>query len=133
MVNTTAKGNRIENYAAKILEAQGYVIHKTQRTMRNYGKGSFGSGDNDVFNCVDIIAKKKGERTRWIQVKSTNKKGEVVKKYSVVPWDENYDSPEYWLWFGGRGKMYFQIYYWEEDWKLIKDDNHRVDLSEVKE
>lgn len=133
MTNTTRKGNATENFAKQILEQQGYLVHKTQRTMRRYGNNKFGSGDNDIFNCIDLIGKCHGKRTKWVQVKSSNKKKEVVEKCSKVPWDSQYDEVEYWL-LKGKGKdKYFQVYRWEETWELIKDESHKEILREIKE
>ena len=66
-VNTSSKGTAIELAAIKVLEAEGYKVHRCVRTGVKRGPFYF-SQSNDVFGCIDLVAKKKGERTRWIQV-----------------------------------------------------------------
>lgn len=64
MVNTRAKGNRIERKAEDRLEKQGYHCSRIPHTRY---------GDNDHFNLYDIIASKPGEKIKMIQVKANQK------------------------------------------------------------
>ena len=66
-VNTSAKGTSIELAAIKLLEAEGYKVHRCVRTGVKRGPFYF-SQSNDVFGCIDLVAKRFGSRTRWIQV-----------------------------------------------------------------
>lgn len=126
-------GNLYEKYCKAYLEAEGYVCHRATASMKNVGK-FFVSQANDVFSCIDIIAKKKGERTRWIQVTSENVGiGVKAKKMEVVPWTPEHDCVEVWQYHGGRttksnpNAQYFQVRLLDQDYAL-KDEN-RIFLS----
>lgn len=104
------KGTAIERKAIAILRNQGYRVH---RTIRSPYRGQ----NNDVFGCIDLIAKKRHEPTRWIQVTTMTVglklKAEDIKN-AKVPWGPQ-DSVEIWRWKGGqrtktRDAQFFYIY-----------------------
>lgn len=132
MVNRSAKGTGIELRAIKILEGMGYKVHRCVRSSVRRG-GRFFSQSNDVFGCVDLIAKKRGERTRWIQVTAHSGMGQKKQDLEEVPWDPLFDQVEIWRWVGGAARkhkttgewldrQYFQVYKHEEDYEL-RDGN----------
>lgn len=130
-LNTSSKGTKIELLAIKILEAEGYKVHRCVRTGVSRG-GRYFSQSNDVFGCIDLVAKKRGERTRWVQVTAHGGIGQKKKDLSEVPWDPLFDSVEIWRWVGGRARkhkttgemlerQYFQVYHHDEDYELRPD------------
>jgi hypothetical protein len=130
-VNTSSKGTAIELAAIKILEAEGYKVHRCVRTGVKRGPFYF-SQSNDVFGCIDLIAKKKGTRTRWIQVTADSGIGRKKKDLDEVPWDPVIDSVEIWRWVGGNARkhkttgdwlerQYFQVYHLDHAYALDKD------------
>lgn len=135
-VNTSAKGTAIELTAIKMLEAQGYKVHRCVRTGVKRGKLYF-SQSNDVFGCIDLVAKKRGQRTRWIQVTAHSGIGQKKADLAEVPWDELFDEVEIWRWVGSkRGRkdkrtgevlddMYFQVYRMDQDYELREENKVR--------
>lgn len=94
-MTTTSRGRQVERLAEEVLKADGWTVHRTVRSQFNA---------NDIFGCVDLIAKKKGNRTRWIQVTAGSNIGEKIADLSQVPWDLSHDQVEVWLWKGKRMK-----------------------------
>ncbi|MGB1697834.1 MAG: hypothetical protein ACPHK8_05495 [Thermoplasmatota archaeon] len=135
-VNTSAKGTAVELTAIKILEAQGYKVHRCVRTGVKRGK-MYISQSNDVFGCIDLVAKKLGERTRWIQVTAHSGIGQKKQDLSEVPWDPLFDSVEIWRWVGGKhgrkdkrtgevlDDLYFQVYCLDNDYALEPENRVR--------
>ncbi len=130
-VNTSSKGTSIELAAIKTLEAEGYKVHRCVRTGAKRGP-FWVSQSNDVFGCIDLVAKKKGERTRWIQVTAHSGVGKKKQEILEVPWDSDHDSVEIWRWVGGGvrkhkstgvflERQYFQLYHFDQDFALQKD------------
>lgn len=95
------------------------------------------SQSNDVFGCIDLIAKKAGERTRWIQVTADGGIGRKKNDLAEVPWDGLFDSVEIWRWVGTkRGRkdkrtgeklddLYFQVYRFDDEFQLNPGDRIR--------
>ncbi len=122
MKNRNEKGRLIEVRAIHILVAQGYTVHHTERTSHKIGPNRWISNRNDIFGCIDIIAMKAGERTRYIQVTCDRNIGRKVAELSTVPWTPANQSVEVWRWVPGGGKrldgrtglprltQYFEIY-----------------------
>jgi hypothetical protein len=79
--------------AKTTLERQGYKVHRTIRSRFN---------SNDVFGCIDLVAKRRGERTRWIQVTSDGGIGRKATDLAEVPWDPLFDLVEVWQWKGRK-------------------------------
>jgi hypothetical protein len=135
-INRAAKGTAIELTAIKLLEHQGYKIHRCVRTGVKRGKMYY-SQSNDVFGCIDLIAKKAGERTRWIQVTADGGIGRKKNDLAEVPWDSLFDSVEIWRWVGTkRGRkdkrtgeklddLYFQVYRFDDEFQLNPGDRIR--------
>ena len=130
-VNTSSKGTAIELAAIKVLEAEGYKVHRCVRTGVKRGPFYF-SQSNDVFGCIDLVAKKKGTRTRWIQVTADGGIGRKKADLAEVPWDPAFDSVEIWRWVGGGARkhkttgdwlerQYFQVYHLDQGYALDKD------------
>jgi hypothetical protein len=131
-VNTSSKGTAIELAAIKVLEAEGYKVHRCVRTGVKRGP-IYISQSNDVFGCIDLVAKRRGERTRWIQVTADSGVGRKRKEIEEVPWDPAHDSVEIWRWVGGAPRrhkttgailerQYFQVYRLDGGFELRKDD-----------
>lgn len=132
-VNTSKKGTSIELAAIKVLEAEGYKVHRCVRTGVKRGPLYF-SQSNDVFGCIDLVAKRRGARTRWIQVTAHSGIGQKKKDLDEVPWDPEHDSVEIWRWVGGRERrhktqenvllerQYFQVYHLDHGYELRRDD-----------
>lgn len=97
-VNTNKKGNDAEKLAKAYLESQGYKVHRAVRAYRPIGNGRLINFQTDIFGCIDLVCKKPGERTRWIQVTTDSGFGRKVEALKSVHWDVTYDSVEIWQW-----------------------------------
>ncbi|MGB0651845.1 MAG: hypothetical protein ACPGQL_01475 [Thermoplasmatota archaeon] len=131
-VNTSAKGTAIELSAIKLLEEQGYKVHRCVRTGVKRGNRYFAQS-NDVFGCIDLVAKKMGQRTLWIQVTADSGIGRKKNDLAEVPWDPLFDQVEIWRWVGGAARkhkttgeqlqrQYFQLYRMDNDYVLDPAD-----------
>lgn len=58
-MSNASKGAALEREAVRILEALGFLVHRTIRTPILRGGMIRGSHSNDVFNAFDIVAMKK--------------------------------------------------------------------------
>jgi hypothetical protein len=130
-VNTSSKGTQVELAAIKLLEAEGYKVHRCVRTGQKRGP-LWISQSNDVFGCIDLVAKKVGQRTRWIQVTADSGIGRKRREMDDIPWDSMHDSVEIWRWVGGAPRkhkstgewlerQYFQVYHRDESYELRPD------------
>lgn len=135
--NTSKKGQQVELMAIKLLESDGYKVHRCVRTGSKRGP-IWVSQSNDVFGCIDLVAKKVGERTRWIQVTADSGIGRKRKEMDEVPWDPQHDSVEIWRWVGGAARkhkttgvwlarQYFQVYHFDDGYALR--DERRVPVQ----
>lgn len=130
-MNTNEIGRNVERIAIDILEAEGYIVHRCIRSGQKRG-AFYVSHSNDIFGCVDLLAKKRGERMRFIQVTKDRAIGEKIADLSTVPWDKALESVEIWRWVDGTGKrilkngkirdrLYFQVYHLDDDFQLDKE------------
>jgi len=106
MLTKRQQGNKYELEVEKYLtEKEGYVCHRARQSLIRTKKGFF-TRSNDIFECFDIIAKKKNAPFRLIQVSTGCRKAEKEKKilqYDI--WDKC--DVEIWLrWKGGIWKIY---------------------------
>ncbi|HEX9710496.1 MAG TPA: hypothetical protein VGB42_11110, partial [Candidatus Thermoplasmatota archaeon] len=135
-INTSSKGTQIELLAIKVLEAEGFVVHRAVRTGQKRGP-LWISQSNDIFGCIDLVAKRRGQRTRWIQVTADGGVGRKKRELLEVPWDLVHDSVEIWRWVGGAprkhrttgvllDRQFFQLYHFDDDFVL--DRARRVPL-----
>ncbi|MEK6985817.1 MAG: hypothetical protein AABX89_05505 [Candidatus Thermoplasmatota archaeon] len=127
-INTSSKGAQVELLAIKLLEAAGYKVHRCVRTGSKRGP-LWISQSNDVFGCIDLVGKKRGERTRWVQVTADSGIGRKRREMDEVPWDPIFDSVEIWRWVGGQSRkhkstgrelqrQYFQVYHFDDGYEL---------------
>lgn len=133
-MNTNRKAAEIERHAIRILVGDGYVVHRTIRTPVETPSG-FYSNANDFFGCIDLLAKRKGERMRYIQV-TTKSVSSKVKEVREIPWDTRFESVEIWQWIGGANKRedgrngikkprcYFQLH--SLDHAFVTDSTQRL-------
>ena len=93
------KGLQLQNWIAKYLEENGWIVHnqKPVSKMLTTEKGNIWiSQRNDIFGCIDIIAKKKEEKTLWILATHDVNLERRVEKLKEIGWDYNVDCVELW-------------------------------------
>ncbi|MCA1812095.1 MAG: hypothetical protein LC623_08815 [Halobacteriales archaeon] len=125
-VNRIEKGRRLEAQAVELLRSHGYDVHRCIRTPYQTPRG-WKSHANDIFGCVDLIAKRAGERTRWIQVTSSRSIGTRRTAFACIEWNPLHDSVELWQWHkAGRKepRAFFQVLFMDLDFKA--DPDHRI-------
>ena len=131
-MNPVAKGNRLELMVCLILEAHGYVCHRSVRALMPTPAG-MRTRSHDFFGCIDIVAKRAGEPVRWIQVTSDESVAQKRRDLAVIPWDSAFEAVEIWQWHGTRhGKksadgtpypeMYFQVYKLSQDFAKVESN-----------
>lgn len=130
------KGNEAEVLAVEALEKLGYQVHRCIPAYRPIGRGRVVSFKTDIFGRIDIIAKRVGERTLWIQVTAGDTMLSVKRKdleEGDFPWDPLFDNVQIWLWKGVKmekgmtrashaASKYFQIYRRDDEYKKVIGD-----------
>lgn len=106
MMKSTQKGNLYEKEVKTILESDGYLVegqHRKVMWIRDKFTGAMKMimAGRDIFG-VDLIAKKLGERTRWIQVSTLSQKSAKQKQVLIFPWTLEHESVELWLRLEGK-------------------------------
>lgn len=101
MMKSTQKGNQYEREVKDILEAQLWTVEGQHRKVmwirdKFTGEMKMIMAGRDIFG-VDLIAKKIGEKTRWIQVSTLSQKSAKQRQVLVFPWTLAYESVELWL------------------------------------
>lgn len=111
MPSNKAKGDAHELEVKDYLEALGWTVFKQHRKVA----GMFFVFDKrtgqkkmmprmkgaDIFGC-DIIAKKPGELTRWIQVGAEGAKSKKEAQLNEFYWDTDHETTEIWLRVEGK-------------------------------
>lgn len=153
-MNTSKKGSQIERWAKEILEAQGYVVHRTVRTPVILGKGrGYGSQANDVHGCFDLIARR-SDGLRHIQTtvadKVAAKQRDVCKTIGMAwPMYAPAFGPrvglwttitqEVWGWYGGRRspgarRQCFCVTRWNgQVWEPLPDESRIFTAEDAEE
>lgn len=95
MSNSTAKGNAHELEVKKHLEAHGWVVFRVHKKAI-FINGRMVLVGADAFGC-DLIAKKQGEKTLWIQVGADGALSKKKDQLLQFPWNLENETPEIWL------------------------------------
>ena len=111
MTSNKAKGDQHELEVKDYLEALGWTVFKQHRkvagmipTRRGFVPRMKGA---DIFGC-DIIAKKPGELTKWIQVGAEGAKSKKEKQLNEFYWNTDHEAVEIWL--RVEGKKAYRVY-----------------------
>lgn len=123
-MKSTAKGNAYEREVRDILEAQGWLVEGQHRKVmwikdKYTGQMKMIMSGRDIFGC-DLIAKKAGEKTRWIQVSTVTQKSAKEKQICVFPWTLEHESPE--LWLRIDGKRAFRVFLMMVNQEFVETD-----------
>lgn len=118
-MSRTSTGKAYEKEAREILESQGWLVEKAINKTIFLGPGKIISVAHDFFHCFDLIAKKLGEKTRWIQVSVWEKASQKRKDLASFPATLAYDSVEIWGRVRRGGKPHFRVLKADQDfeWK----------------
>lgn len=100
-MSSVSKGAQAEREAEACLQADGWITYRVMRGGRMYAP-------IDIFGCIDLIAKKQGHLTRWIQVTAAKYFTHKFEEMLTVPWGEG-DLVE--IWHRKKGKdRHFRVY-----------------------
>jgi len=99
------KGLKFQKWVKDWLEEMGWVVHnqkpvgrmikiKDKKTKKT--KTIYISQRNDIFGCVDLVAKKENKPTLWIQATLHTGVGEKKKALETVPWGKE-DMVQVWV------------------------------------
>jgi hypothetical protein len=105
-MKSTQKGNLYEKEVKTILEADGWHVEGQHRKVmwirdKYTGQMKMIMAGRDIFG-VDLIAKKLGQKTRWIQVSTLTQKSAKQKQVLIFPWTLEHESVELWLRLDGK-------------------------------
>lgn len=99
-MKATQKGNQFEREVKDILEAQGWKVFRQHRKPL-FIKGRMVTIGADIFGA-DIVAKKQGEKTRYVQVSTVENKSKKEAQLLEHPVTIAYESIELWLRVDGK-------------------------------
>jgi hypothetical protein len=116
-----------ELIAAQHLQRQGYRVHRCLRSSIPIKGGGYVSNGNDLWGCIDIMAKRRGERVRYIQVTGQPGIGQKKRDLLSVPWDVEYERVEIWKWIPGqpggrpgpRAGRHFETYCLDDQYRTM--------------
>src|SRR5579863_5898839 len=105
-MKSTTKGNQYEKECKTILESQGWMVEGQHRKVmwirdKYTGQMKMIMSGRDIYGC-DLIAKKLGQKTRWIQVSTLSQKSAKQKQVLIFPWTLEHESVELWLRLEGK-------------------------------
>lgn len=107
MTSSVKKGNIYEGEVKKYLERNGWIVEGQHRKVMFLGPGRMIMTGRDIFGC-DLIAKKAGERTHWIQVGTVSNKTAKFRQVEKQPWNLNTEVVSVWL--RHQGKKRYDVY-----------------------
>lgn len=126
------KGNKAENVAKKILESEGWVVHRavpiTYMVKRKDGKEEWRRQSNDLWGCIDLLAMHPKKGYRAIQVTTQKQTTKRRRKIEALPWPylEPFVYIEVWEtraeWEGRRGRHYYRVHRFNPIAKDLVDD-----------
>lgn len=123
-MNKTNKGNATENQVKKILEQEGWTVFKQHRKMCGLiktPKGFFPKMVGADFYGCDIIAKKVGKKTLWIQVCMIGDKSSKIPILNSFPWNYEHEDLQIWCKVPRKGFRIFQAPNFEESLTVRED------------
>jgi len=101
-------GAQYESKVRALLLDWGYSVHRSHMSVVHRG-GFIFSNSNDIFNAIDIVALKPGERTHWIQVTGDTGMKRKLDKLAPVKWNFQHSWVEIWKATGG-GRFVIMLY-----------------------
>lgn len=115
-MKSTTKGNLYEKEVKTILEAQEWMVEGQHRKVmwirdKYTGQMKMIMAGRDIYGC-DLIAKKRGQKTRWIQVSTVTQKAAKQRQVLAFPWTLEHESVE--LWLRIEGKRAFRVFILEQ-------------------
>jgi hypothetical protein len=79
------KDTAAETVAQRLLEAEGYTVHRARPNKVKRG-GRWFTNSNDLFGCIDLVATRVAGPLQLIQVCQTSGVTKRRRKIEAVPW-----------------------------------------------
>lgn len=117
-MSAKSKGNEYEREAKKLLESKGWSVFRCHRKPI-FINGKMLTMGADIFGC-DLVAKKLGRKTRWIQVSTVENKSKKEKQVEEFCWTLAHEDVE--LWLRIKGKKAFRTFVLTEKCAEVVDD-----------
>ena len=111
-MSNVSKGKEWEKEVEVILASKGYITEKAFNKTVWIGAGRVISVAHDFFNVWDLIGKRYGEPTLWVQVTSWEMVAARKKKIleTNYQWNSDYDCPVIYARKRGRPAHYRVCY-----------------------
>lgn len=105
-MKSTQKGNQYEREVRDILAAQGWTVEGQHRKVmyirdRWTGQMKLIMAGRDIFGC-DLVAKKQGQKSKWVQVSTVPQKAAKIRQVMLFPWTLEHEDIELWLRIDGK-------------------------------
>lgn len=123
-MNTRAKGNRFQDRIEKLLKSWGWTVHN-QKTVSSLVKIRRKDGRiqevwiskrNDILGCIDITARKPGEKPLHIQATLHGDLRKRTEQLRTIPWALGHEDVQIW-----QGKEAGEIIIWQFDGSGLKE------------
>jgi hypothetical protein len=127
-MKSTQKGNQYEKEAKTVLERDGWHVEGQHRKVL-YIKDKFTGqmklimAGRDIYGC-DLIAKKLGLKTKWIQVSTVTQKSSKERQVLLFPWSLEFEEVE--LWLRVHGKREFRVFRLVSGAKFVEIDTRSL-------
>ncbi len=103
---STAKGNKYEIEVKNLIESWGWKVFRQHRRPI-FIHGKMITVGADIFGC-DMVCKKLGMNTHWVQVSTLANKSAKIKQVMVEPWGYEHDTVQ--VWCRLPGKKEYQVF-----------------------
>jgi hypothetical protein len=123
MKSTRQKGQEFQRWAKKWLEERGWTIHNQGLNHRRIVDPKtkeiiYVSQAQDIFGCVDLIAKKALHKTLWIQCTEDTGRAKKETAMLLVPWSD-LDDVQIWMKRGDGHTDIFRLNYSAPEFSLL--------------
>jgi len=118
--STRQTGNDFQDYIQKWLEEKGWVVHNQKTVSRAIpikGKVVWVSQRQDIWGCLDLIAKKSGKFTLFIQATTHTGRGKKERDLMTVPWG---DADEVQIWMK-RDKGHIDMFHLDDAFEKFEE------------
>ena len=115
-MSTKSKGSQYEREVMRILEADGWQTERAHPKYIPVGPGKIISKAHDFFGAWDVIGKKAGYKTMWVQVSTLSHVSAKRSQVIGFPWTPEHDEPCIFARIDGRNRHY-RVYYAKDGYK----------------
>lgn len=125
-MNTAAKGKKFEKEVMDILESEGWLVEQAVNKTVWLGAGRVISVAHDFFGAFDVIGKRLGDPTLWVQVTVWDGVSERRRKLlGGYQWNSDHDAPVIFARVPGRPPHYRLLwgkdgYQWQGETRMVK-------------